>query len=394
MHTSSAAGASGKLPDADRHHIETVYRNANLLLTHVNDLLDISKLEAGHMDVHYARADLTRIVRLAASHFESLAQQRQITYTVQTPETLPAEVDPDKIGRILFNLLGNAFKFAPAGGRVRCILGTREVARNPCATLAVHDSGPGIAPEQREVVFEPFRSTALAGGTGLGLAIVKEFVGLHGGTVSASDSPEGGALLCVELPLQAPAGAEVLEEEIVPTMFAAQATPQLVEEQPAPVIARAPGPEDLNRPQLLVLEDNPEMNRFVVEALAPEYRVAQAFTGAEGVATARRIRPDLILSDIMMPGMRGDALVHEIRRHPELDAIPIILLSALTDDESRVRLLREGAQDYVTKPFSVEELRARVRNLIRVKRAEDILRRELESTAGNVEALAGEVATR
>jgi K+-sensing histidine kinase KdpD len=143
LHTSSAAGASGKLPDADRHHIETVYRNANLLLTHGNDLLDISKLEAGHMDMHYSRADLTRIVRLAASHFESLAQQRQITYTVQTPETLPAEVDPDKIGRILFNLLGNAFKFAPAGGRVRCILGTREVAGNPCATLAVHDSGPG-----------------------------------------------------------------------------------------------------------------------------------------------------------------------------------------------------------------------------------------------------------
>jgi signal transduction histidine kinase len=146
---------AGKLPDADRRHVETVHRNANLLLTHVNDLLDISKLEAGPMDVHYARADLTRIVRLAASHFESLAQQRQITYTVQTPETLPAEVDPDKIGRILFNLLGNAFKFAPAGGRVRCILGTREVAGNPCATIAVHDSGPGIAPEQREVVFEP-----------------------------------------------------------------------------------------------------------------------------------------------------------------------------------------------------------------------------------------------
>lgn len=239
---------AGNLPESDRHHAETVHRNAQLLLTHVNDLLDISKLEAGHMDVHYARADLTRIVRLAASHFESLAQQRQTSYTVQTPETLPAELDPDKIGRVLFNLLGNAFKFTPVGGRIRCILGTRESAGNLRATLAVHDSGPGIAAEQREVVFEPFRSTSKAGGTGLGLAIVKEFVELHGGTVSASDSPDGGALLSVELPLQAPPGTEVLEDWIEPAGFGTQAAHYIVEEQPAQTIAAEPSAGDSDRP--------------------------------------------------------------------------------------------------------------------------------------------------
>ncbi|MDQ3606288.1 MAG: response regulator, partial [Gemmatimonadota bacterium] len=391
------------LPAADRRHLETVRRNAYLLLGHVTNLLDVSKLEAGQMEARYAEADLAQVVRMSAANFESFAEERRISLQVETPESLPAEVDPEMVGRILLNLLSNAFKFTPPGGRIRYQLtvtpdGTR-------AAIALHDSGPGIPPEQREWIFEPFRQadsgpTRRFGGTGLGLAIVREFVELHGGRVSVGDSPEGGALFLVELPLSAPTAASVRAatkepaEPETPEDGLAVAARLEAEVTAAPRPAEEEAAEDPSLPLVLVVEDNPEMNRFVAETLAPGYRMAHAFDGLEGVAKARALLPDLILSDLMMPGMSGDELVRELRRTPELDAVPILLLTARADEELRVRLLREGAQDYMTKPFSVEELRARVGNWTRMKRARDILRREVESTAGDVETLAGEISAR
>jgi signal transduction histidine kinase len=394
------------LPADDRRRLETVRRNADLLLHHVNDLLDVAKLEAGKVGLTYRRTDLANVVRLAAAHFESVGMTRAVSLGVESPEALPAEADPDLLGRILFNLLGNAVKFTPAGGRVRCVLemvgaAPRGGAGAPLARITVHDSGPGVPPEARKRIFEPFRqgdggTARRHGGTGLGLAIVAELVELHGGTVRVEDSPLGGAAFIVELPLRAPEGVAVEEaregggfraagEYLPPPIPAA--------ERPAEDEAEASG-ADVGRPLVLVVEDNPEMNRFIAEALSGEYRTAHAFDGGEGIAKAEALRPDLIVSDLMMPEVTGDVLVREVRGKPALDATPILLLSARADDDARVRLLQAGVQDYLTKPFTAAELRARVGNWIRMKRARDILQRELASTMGDVEALAGDIAAR
>jgi signal transduction histidine kinase len=384
-----------------RQQAESIERNAKLLLQQVNDLLDVQKVEAGQMPVHYARLDLARTVRLWGAHFESAADERGIDFSVAAPHSLPAEVDGEKIGRVLFNLLSNAFKFTPSGGTVRCVVdpvGATGQEQGERVRIEVHDSGPGIPPHQRERVFEPFRqlddsATRRAGGTGLGLAIVKDIVQLHGGSVRIVDSPEGGTLARVELPIRAPAGTAVEEGdgEWIPIMDArlpATSPPG----RPAPATPAAERDADL--PLVLVVEDNPEMNVFVRGSLAAEYRVACAFDGRQGLEMARSLRPDLILSDIMMPEMSGDVLLSELRRVPELDSVPVLLLSARADDELRIRLLREGAQDYLTKPFRVEELGARVRNWVAMKRTRDVLRHELDSTLGDVESLARELAAR
>ncbi|MBW4577108.1 MAG: response regulator [Aphanothece sp. CMT-3BRIN-NPC111] len=456
------------LTEAQRQDLKVVNRNAKTLLKHVNDLLDISKLEAGKMQANYAEVDLAQLVRLTASHFETLAHDRQISFLVDTPESVPAQLDPDKLQRICLNLLSNAFKFTPAGGSVRCILAKEQRCRGageaevqgsrgaeetsntnlPSATLpleraiiTVQDSGFGVPPTLREVIFEPFRqgeetATRRFGGTGLGLAIVKEFVDLHGGTITVSDAPEGGALFAIELPLTAPTGVAVRKrateskdmEEIPPQLiseFTATdnsvsadfvdnlrattdiSTPPTATTQNSVRAGEADEsgveteqsfnitpPTTQNYPLVLVVEDNPEMNRFITQALADEYRTANAFNGQEGLEKALSLRPDLILSDLMMPQLSGDQLVREVRKHPELDAIPIVLLTAKADDALRVRLLREGVQDYLSKPFPTEELRSRVGNLIAMKKAREVLQQELDSKSQDLAALASELADR
>jgi signal transduction histidine kinase len=369
---------SQTLDAGQRRDLEVVVRNARLLLKHVNDLLDASKLEAGRMKPEYVETDLGRLVHLVSGHFESLATDKSIAFTVQAGGVLRAQVDAEKLQRVLLNLLSNAFKFTPPGGRVRCTV--RSGAGPERVAIEVADSGPGIAPEHREAVFERFRqieggATRRFGGTGLGLSIAREFVKLHGGSLTAAEAPEGGALFTVDLPLLAPAGSGVRTAPVEATALDEMARP-VVDEFHARARASDPSRvEDPERPLVLVVEDNTEMNRFVCDSLAPAYRVEAAFHGHEGLGKALALRPDLILSDVMMPEMSGDELVRAVRSHRELDATPIVLLTAKADDELKVRLLREGASDYVMKPFSVEELRARVGNLVSVKLTDERNRR-------------------
>jgi signal transduction histidine kinase len=309
-----------------------------------------------------------------------------VAFTVEAEGTLAGQVDTEKIQRVLLNLLSNAFKFTPDGGRIRCRVG-REDGPVPRARIEVADSGPGIAAENRDVVFDRFRqleggATRRHGGTGLGLAIARDFVTLHGGTIAIDRAPEGGALFTVVLPLEAPEGATISAGLVDKAPGPAPAPAERVEgAAPAP-LAGDPG-----HPLVLIIEDNPEMNRFIRQTLASEYRTDFALNGADGLRKALETRPDLIVSDVMMPEMSGDALLREVRARAELADTPLLLLSAKADEELRVRLLREGANDYVMKPFAVEELRARVGNLVAARRLAAQLERsnkELESFSYSV----------
>jgi signal transduction histidine kinase/CheY-like chemotaxis protein len=348
-----------------RHQLEIIARNARTLLRHVNDLLDAAKLESGQMKANYAQVDLAALLRLTASHFELRAGERGISYKIEGPKTLSAQLDAEKIQRVLLNLLSNAFKFVPDNGRVKCTLTGDDT--QVCFT--VDDSGPGVPAALREVIFERFRqgeedATRRFGGTGLGLAIVQEFLQLQHGRIIVGESPYGGARFEVRLPRHAPDGVQVSEGE---AMFGSLSSLFVDESRRAVPSEAISG--DAGKPLVLIIEDNPDMNSFIAEILGRAYRVARAFDGREGLVRALALKPDLIVSDMMMPKMSGDQLVQGLRLHPKLAATPIMLLTARTEDALRVELLRAGAQDYLVKPFLPDELLARANNLLAMSKA-------------------------
>lgn len=371
--------ASQNLTERQRHELAVVERNAMTMLKNVNDLLDLSKLDAGAMAIHYAQTDIARLARFVASHFESVLPDKQIQLVVDAPDALPAEVDSGKLQRVLSNLLSNAFKFTPAQGTVRF----NVRAADATVLFVVEDTGPGIPPEMRQAVFERFRqvdsgSTRLHGGTGLGLAIVKELVSLHHGSVEVAQAAGGGARFVVAIPKIAPEGVPVAGAEAVLDADAAQAAIAELRSPERPSDDEIPAMH-LEAPLVLVVEDNPEMNAFIAGILRERYRVSTAQDGKEGLQKAMHLRPDLIVSDLMMPRMNGEEMVREIRRRSDLDAVPILLLTASADETLRVQLLSTGAQDCLVKPFTAEELVARAAGLIERKRKAEAELRESEA---------------
>ncbi|WP_447978330.1 ATP-binding protein [Candidatus Nitrospira bockiana] len=372
---------SGALTDKQRHDLTVVERNAKTLLRHVNDLLDIAKLDAGKILVQPGATDVGALVRLTAAQFDAAKEERRITFSVETPPHLWVRTDAEKLQRILVNLLSNAFKFVHDGGAVRCTLDASEGG----IVLIVEDNGPGVPLEQREAIFERFRqgdggATRRYGGTGLGLAIAKELCELLGGRIWADEAPGGGARFQVHLPVQ-PAESEAIEGKTAEAEPSAQDVPasgsgaqELVEpnHEPRPGSAADASPptsggtgaHNGSAPTILVVEDNVELSRFLIESLSVPYQVTAAADGDEGLKKALELRPDLIITDIMMPDMSGDQLIRRLRELPELKEVPVLVLTAKADEDLRVRLLKEGVQDYLSKPFSIEELSARVRTLI------------------------------
>jgi len=385
--------ASGtNLTDVQRRDLGVVRHNAATLLKHVNDLLDLAKLDAGKMTMDYVDIDLARMVRTVAAHFDALAPQKSISYAVLAPDVARAEVDPEKMERVVLNLLSNAFKFTPQGGRIQCTLKNN----NSHFILTVQDSGPGIPQAMRNTIFERFRqaqggTTREFGGTGLGLSIVKDFVDLHGGTISISDAATGGTLVQVDVPLRAPEGSSVrtlAEPESAPTagIVISGAVEELRSSEDQILTVG-----DATKTKILVIEDHPEMRRFIAEVLSSEYSVVTAADGLEGLSIVAAERPDLVVTDLMMPKLGGDELVRRMRANPELTQLPVLVLSARADDELRLKLLAELVQDYLVKPFSAGELRARVRNLVTMKQTRDLLQQELASQTEDVASLTREL---
>ncbi len=356
-----------------------IARNARMLLKHVNDLLDVSKFEAGKLKIELQDTDVASLIRLTASHFEGLAEERNITFLVDVPDEIVCAIDPEKLQRVLMNLLSNAFKFVPDGGQVR----TQLQVRNKELILSIEDSGPGVPPELWQAIFERFRQgeggiSREFAGTGLGLAIAKEFVEMHRGTLRAQASEFGGACFQATLPLYrlSQMGPVSLLD---PTHHLNRGEIEgFIEElrlnSYTGETRTFPSTKRLNKrakPRVLVVEDSREMNQFIAEALFAEYHVIQAFDGQQGLDMAMAESPSLIVADIMMPNVSGGEMITALRTHGELADVPILLLSAKADEKLKIKLLEQGAQDFVEKPFSEKDLLVRVRNLISLKNTQE-----------------------
>jgi signal transduction histidine kinase/DNA-binding response OmpR family regulator len=346
----------------DRGSLVLIQRNANRLLELVNQLLDLSKLEARKMQLQLRPGDLPAFLRVISASFDSLAEHKQIEF-VKTFE-VPAGIykyDADKLEKIVTNLLGNAFKFTPPQGKVVFAALRREQARTQVLVLQVSDTGMGIAPEEQEHIFDSFYQTneGHEGGTGLGLSLVKELVKLYKGTISVNSTVGKGSTFLVEIPLD---GEQLADRQ-------SAADPIVAAPDRAPIGAD-PAEEELaddlhpERDTILVVEDNADLRHYVSAFLEREFSVVAAPNGKEALDIARKIMPDLVLSDLMMPLMNGLQLTEKIKTDNVISHIPVILLTAKNEHESRMEGLKTGADDYLTKPFSNEELLVRVRNLI------------------------------
>jgi signal transduction histidine kinase/CheY-like chemotaxis protein len=361
------AGDAGPLPRAAIVQLERAQRNAQRLVGMVNDLLDFSRLEAGKQPVLPERTDVGQLAALIVHDAEPLAMARglQLGFDDQLGPG-PLQLDRSMFEKILMNLLGNALKFTPGGGSVRVCLRRRDGDFE----LSVADTGIGIAPGDQQRIFERFQqadatTTRRFGGTGLGLALVKEFAELMGGSVGVESAVGQGARFFVRLPLR-PAVLTPSAPALPVTDPRRWSSMQSIPGDTLPPDADIATEQ---QPSVLLVEDNPEMRSYLRQLLAGRYRVIAVENGRVALEVARLELPDVILSDVMMPGLDGLTLVEIVKSDEALRHIPVILLTARAGKDAVVSALEAGADDYISKPFSPAELRARVRAAYRLGHA-------------------------
>jgi signal transduction histidine kinase/ligand-binding sensor domain-containing protein/DNA-binding response OmpR family regulator len=365
-------GRFGPLRDDLAGQLGVAERNAQRLLGLVDQLLDTARLDAGRLRLRARQGDLAAFIRQRVEAFLPLAQRREIELSLASAEPVEVWFDEVQLEKVFDNLISNALKFTSRGGRVQVAVAAPPWS--PWVTVSVRDNGPGIPADQLGQVFERFYQVEATSrrrwpGAGIGLALARQLVELHRGSISA-ESPEGeGACFTVALRR----GTDHFPPGLVEEGPASRERPSstflataLLDERgtPTPDADEEPSPEEADRTTVLVVEDNAEIRAYIRRHLEPDYRVVEAADGIQGLAQARRLVPDLVVSDVMMPGLDGNALFRSLREDPELEFVPVVLLTAKASAENRLQGLREGVDDYLVKPFDPRELKARVDNLI------------------------------
>lgn len=361
----------------DKVELTTMHRNASKLLTLVNQLLDLSRLEAGTLQLRCANTDLHAAALSVMSQFSSMADSKAIHLKVQASEPLFAFIDRDKYEKIISNLLSNAFKFTPAGGSITVDLRTgapNEKFKTGFAEIIVADTGSGIEPEHLPKIFDRFyqadmTSTRAYEGSGIGLALTKELVELHHGQISVTSQAGQNCIFTVQLPLGSshlkPGEIEFtealnddgLDEALLPEKSGIHNGHILSE---AEILDKSMS----GLPRILVVEDNQDLRNYLKENLQQQFNIQEAEEGQVGIAKAIQDVPDLIISDLMMPKANGLQLCQQLKEDERTSHIPIILLTAKADIETKLEGYRQGADDYIPKPFNMNELLTRVENLL------------------------------
>lgn len=344
--------------ETEKKQYQLIYRNGKRLLGLVNQLLDFRKLEMKELRLYPTLGDIVGFTKEVSSSFSDLAEKKNIDFRFSASvESLHILFDRDKIERIMFNLLSNAFKFTPEEGTVSVDVRSIEENSASFAEIRVCDTGIGIPEENRDKIFERFfqhenAGSVLSSGSGIGLAISREFARLHGGSIRVDSTPGKGTCFMVLLPVKEnrpkESGSPAFE-----TTFSTVSREGIRE-------------ETLNgkKRSVLIVEDNDDIRFYIMDNLRNSYTVYQAANGKEGLEKALEYIPDLIISDVMMPVMDGLSFCRAVKNDPHTSHIPVILLTARSSEDQKLEGFRTGAVDYITKPFSFEILESRIHNLI------------------------------
>jgi PAS domain S-box-containing protein len=375
------------LAPAQRGRMDVVRRNAERLLKLVNTLLDFSQLESGRLEPRPEPLDLARLTAELAGMFAPAAERAGLRLVVDCPPLpRPVYADREMWAKITLNLLSNALKFTFSGA----ITVRLATVRDGDVELSVTDTGVGIDPADQTRLFDRFHRVLGARsrtheGSGIGLALVAELTALHGGTVGVRSRPQEGSTFTVRIPFGAgpagvapPPGGDDTATQV--RGFLAEVE-RWVGAPPAPAPAPAQAEPDPAAPRILVVDDNADMREHIRGILGADYHVIEAADGAEALRLLRADPPDLVLTDVMMPGLDGFAFLIALRTDETGARLPVVMLSARAGDEATIEGLDAGADDYLVKPFGARELRARVRANLefhRIRRTRDELQRNRE----------------
>lgn len=358
----------GRDPESDGF-LWMIKRNSKRLLQLVNQLLDISRLDSGYMKLVLEEGDAIGHLRMLVNEFLSLAETRQITYKIDIPDvSIKNWYDREKTEKVCANLLSNAFKFTPEFGTITCrikILSRSKDSADPLLRIIVADTGHGISLKEREKIFERFYRSdrdvyEASGGTGIGLSLTRDLIDLMHGDIVVKSREGSGSVFLVSIPL----GKDHLaESEYTLRADDTYGTEEFFPELKADT--KLPGQvQSVKKAEILIVEDNADLRTFISQGLSAVYQVREARDGLEGHRMALSSIPDLIISDVMMPGMDGMELCNKLKHDERTSHIPVIMLTARSTGEDKLEGLMQGADDYIFKPFHMKELTVRIHNLL------------------------------
>ena len=365
-----------------RSELSMMQRQAHQLLKLINQLLNLSRIDAGKLTLDITRLDLVKIMSRLVDSFSHRAKKAKISlHFVPSVDRAEIGADPDKLEHIFINLLSNAIKFTPEEGQIQIGINTLKNESLNYFECTISDTGKGIPEEKLPHIFDRFyqvdsSTTRLYEGSGIGLSLVKELVELHGGTISVESEPGIGTTFTIRLLSRESYYKEngPFEDTFdkMPTSGVLSLEAVTIEEEADLELEEA----QPTAPEILIVEDNVDLREYLRRHLASRYRISEAEDGKSGLQRVCAHPPDLLIADVMMPGMDGITLCKEIKSDPSLRTIPIILLTARAEEEDRLEGLGVGVDDYITKPFSLDELMVRVENLIEVR---NVLRKQFSS---------------
>ncbi|MEO9965049.1 MAG: tetratricopeptide repeat protein [Reichenbachiella sp.] len=351
--------------------LNMVQRNAQRLLKLVNQLMELSKIEAGKASLKASFENIVPLIRGLFYSFQSLVEKKNISleYICEEDE-ISLYYEAEKMEHVLINLLSNAVKFTPENGTITLELKRLKQQEPERLEIIVKDTGPGIPSDKVPYIFDRFfqadsSETREYEGTGIGLAIAKEFVELHHGEIFADSETDQGAVFHIVLPM---GKSHLSDEEVVgiATSVHKSRGHQIVEDQA--LESAHYNDEKSDKPIILIVEDNSDLREYIKGTFEDKYQIQLAVNGEEGLEKALNLIPDLIISDIMMPKMDGTALCKKLKTDPRTSHIPVILLTAKSDEEDKLEGLENQADDYLVKPFNTRELVVRTNNLIAIRK--------------------------
>ena len=361
--------------DSILNQIKIIYANASKLLVLINELLDFRKGEAKGWVLEISKFDFVSFIRDITGMFSGLATQKEIDLRVESSNTsILLWADANKIEKVVLNLLSNAFRYTPVKGRISIRLSNTLLEDGKKGVeFVIEDNGPGIDPEILEQIFDRFYRTDNMGanefgGSGLGLSIAKKFIELHQGSIIAESKQGEGARFIFRIPVDNNMKeAKLPETEGLVTPINAEYVRASMENYIPLNINRVETSEDIAKYKLLLIEDDSTLAEYLEDVFSMSYRVIRTDNSASGMQLAQSARPDIIISDIMLPDFDGVELCRKLKSDFQTAHIPIILLTAMSDRANELKGLKSGADDFVTKPFDLEHLLLKIKNLIDLK---------------------------